>query len=202
MYKVFVNGKLIKLIDDYADYLSDEHTLFLKFKSPEALSFSVDLLVKSTALRQLVIFNEDLEELWENFKSKYNFVHAGGGLVKNSDDKTLFIYKKGKWDLPKGKVDDNEKIADTAIREVKEECGIDDLEIVRELGSTHHIFKQNNQAMLKKTTWYEMKSDFDGKFKVDKKEGIEKAEWLDKKAIKKAFENTYPSIIAVVSGEL
>ena len=202
MYKVFVNDKLIRLIDDYSDYESDDHTLFLRYYSREAIAFSVDLLAKNKTMKQLVIYHNDLEDLWENFSSHYTLISASGGLVKNEQGNVLFIYKRGKWDLPKGKVDEGEALKDAAMREVKEECGIEGLEVVRELDRTYHIYSENSENILKQTHWFEMKSDFNGDFQVDKNEGIEKASWLDEKELKTALENTYPSIVNLCTSSL
>ncbi len=40
-----------------------------------------------------------------------NIKTAGGIVIKN--EKILFIYKNGKWDLPKGKIDKGETIDQT-----------------------------------------------------------------------------------------
>ncbi|ULT24020.1 NUDIX domain-containing protein [Sphingobacterium sp. E70] len=68
--------------------------------------------------------NRDFETVFQNLKSKLKIIKAAGGLVKNGDGDYLFIYRLGKWDLPKGKVEDNEKMKEAAVREVEEECGI------------------------------------------------------------------------------
>ena len=65
---------------------------------------------------------------------------AGGGLVFNESDELLMIYRRGKWDLPKGKLDDGETINDCALREVKEETGLADVEILEAVGITYHDY--------------------------------------------------------------
>lgn len=202
MYKVFVNDKLVKLIDNYSDYASDDYTLFMKFYSKESIVFAIKLLMSNKNMKQLVIYHDDLEKLWGNFKSLYSYMITGGGVVRNEKGEYLFIFKRGKWDLPKGKVNDGEAPKEAAIREVGEEAGVNNLEVLRDLGVTHHIFEEGNDTVLKRTHWYEMKTDFKGDFKVDKKEGIEKAAWLDKAGRAEAFRNTYPSIIEICEGSL
>ena len=86
-------------------------------------------------------------------------IKTAGGIVIR-DDKILFIYKNGRWDLPKGKAEKNENISKTAIREVYEETGILDLSITKPLEKTYHIFKRHKKHFLKSTYWFEMKSDF------------------------------------------
>ena len=60
----------------------------------------------------------------KTLKSKLPVHKAGGGLVYNKKNQVLFIFRNGKWDLPKGGIEKGEKIAYTAIREVEEETGI------------------------------------------------------------------------------
>ena len=72
----------------------------------------------------------------------------------------------------------NENISQTAIREVKEETGIKNLSITKPLEKTFHIFKRGSKYFLKTTYWFEMKSDYEGKLKPQKKEGITRVEWI------------------------
>ena len=92
--------------------------------------------------------NED--DLLESFLKLLPNVIAGGGKVFNSKGHILFIFRNGKWDLPKGKAEANETIDQTALREVEEETGIRDLSISKPLEITYHIFKRNNKILLKK----------------------------------------------------
>jgi 8-oxo-dGTP pyrophosphatase MutT (NUDIX family) len=55
---------------------------------------------------------------------KKMIIKAGGGIVVNEQNEVLLIYRRGKWDLPKGKLDDGETIEECALREVKEETGL------------------------------------------------------------------------------
>jgi 8-oxo-dGTP pyrophosphatase MutT (NUDIX family) len=198
MYKVFVNGKLIKLIADFSQYKSEDHALFLRFYSKEALGYAVELLIKNKGLRELIVYHNDLEALWKNFQSLYQHVPAAGGVVKNKKGHLLFIFKRGTWDLPKGKVDGKESFEKAAIREVQEECGVNDIKKASERGVTYHLYKEGEITFLKETHWFDMDSSFDGDFKVDKKEGIEKAAWVKEKELPKVLSNTYNSIVALL----
>lgn len=119
---------------------------------------------------------------------------AAGGLVKNSNGEFLFIFRRGKWDLPKGKVDEGEKIDEAALREVQEECGIADVEIIRPLTKTHHNYELNGEKILKETHWFLMKTNGSEKLIPQKEEDITEAIWADEKKLKNILENTYETI--------
>jgi 8-oxo-dGTP pyrophosphatase MutT (NUDIX family) len=96
--------------------------------------------------------------------------------------------------LPKGKVEGDEVIEATAIREVEEETGVTGLEIVKPLETTYHIFKRNGRYKIKITYWFEMKTDFSGKLYPQEDEGITKVKWLNEKKTKKALKKSYANI--------
>ena len=92
---------------------------------------------------------------WENFISNFQLVVAAGGYVKNKSREILFIKRNGIWDLPKGKLENNESLFKCAEREVEEECGVSGLEIINELPSTYHCYQtKKGKWILKRTYWY------------------------------------------------
>lgn len=142
----------------------------------------------------MYLVHKNEEKLLKKFLKKAPNVVAGGGKVYNDKGKVLFIFRNGKWDLPKGKIEKKESIEETAIREVEEETGVKGLEIVKPLETTYHIFKRRGRYRIKITYWFEMKTSFDGKLYPQEKEGITKVKWLGKKKIKKAMNNSYANI--------
>ena len=189
MYKVFVNNK----------------PLFLTNKIMKETDFKLFLL-ESIDIKELVskIFNNKIEsaylyhpdekEILKTLKQKIPVQKAGGGLVYNKNGDILFIFRNGKWDLPKGGIEKNEKIEETAIREVEEETGVNKLVITEKLEKTYHIFKRNGRYKLKITHWFEMKSDFEGIPKGQIEEGIEKVVWISPKDLPTVLENSYENI--------
>ena len=125
-------------------------------------------------------------------------VIAAGGKITNSKSETLFIYRNDKWDLPKGKAEKNEQLPQTALREVKEETGVEDLKITKPLEITYHIFKRNDKYFIKKTYWFEMFSTFTGDLKPQKNEGITKVKWVSPKKLIKVRKNIYANIEALI----
>ena len=87
-----------------------------------------------------------------------------------------------------------ENIKDAALREVNEETGVEDIEIIKPLPMTYHFFKRNGVFKLKKTFWYLMKTEFDGKFKPQLNEGITKVEWKLEEELNEIFKNSYENI--------
>ena len=62
--------------------------------------------------------------------------HSAGGVVINGEGKVLVVSQHGtSWSLPKGHIDPGENALAAAKREIYEESGIRDLELIRELGS-------------------------------------------------------------------
>src|SRR5580704_13598268 len=86
-------------------------------------------------------------------------VKAAGGLVINENKEILFMFRRGKWDLPKGKLDPGESLESCAQREVKEETGISYLELLRFLLITQHEYEERGQVILKETHWWLMKAN-------------------------------------------
>ena len=141
-----------------------------------------------------IITSEQPDKAWENFKSNYKIIEAAGGVVSNNQNEVLFIFRLGNWDLPKGKIEEGEKIKEAAIREVEEECGIEDLEIVRQLPDTYHTYTLNGQDILKRTYWFEMKTNYKGELTPQLEEDITEVKWVPKELVGSYMSNTYNSI--------
>lgn len=189
MYKVFVNDKPLFLTNEVA-----KETDFQLF-----LLESVDieqLIVKmfNNKIKKAYLYYPDEKEILKKVKEKIPVKKAGGGLVYNAEGKVLFIYRNGKWDLPKGGIEKNEDIEDTALREVEEETGVNQLKITRKLQKTYHIFKRGGKYRLKITHWFEMKSNFQGTPTPQANEGIEKVAWLSPEEVRDALGNSYENI--------
>ena len=189
MYKVFINTKWIILTTSLPKF---KHALVLPLA---ATSFQTILQVlKETKAKKIYLIGDDPATLLGTFKSKLPVVQAGGGLVRNQSGKMLFIFRKGKWDLPKGKIDKGETLEKGAKREVKEETGVKKLQLNGLAGVTYHIFKRNNKYQLKETHWFHMTTTYTGKLKPELQEDITKAKWKGLKKTAKALENSYGNI--------
>jgi len=138
------------------------------------------------------------KETWREFRKNFVLIKAAGGLVKNEKGEYLFIFRNGKWDLPKGKMDPGESPAQTGLREVEEECGIKKLEIVKKIKKSYHIYELKGKQAMKKTYWFEMLCKDDAVPTPQKEEGIQKAIWVKAEEFKQWKKEMYPSIWDIV----
>jgi 8-oxo-dGTP pyrophosphatase MutT (NUDIX family) len=189
MYKVFVNDKPLFLTNQI-----EKETDFQLF-----LLESIDieqLIIKmfQNKITKASLYYPDEKAILKKLKEKIPVCKAGGGLVYNQKGEVLFIFRNGKWDLPKGGIEKGEEIEDTAMREVEEETGVGSLSITRKLQKTYHVFKRNGKYKLKVTHWFEMQSNFDGMPYPQENEGIEKAVWLNPEQVKEALKNSFENI--------
>ena len=90
-------------------------------------------------------------------------IESAGGLVCNHYHHILLMFKRGKWDMPKGRIEDGQSREKSALREVQEETGLpmSRLTIKGKLVSTWHTTQHQNIKYLKKTHWYLMQYDGD-----------------------------------------
>lgn len=189
MYKVFVND--VPLI------LSTKKDLGENYVSLPIKKVRIKRIIKKISKGELLyvnLYHEKEEKLLKHLFKKLRVVIAAGGMVLNDKDEILFIYRKKRWDLPKGKTEKNETIEASAIREVEEETGVEGLKVTKFLQKTYHIFKRKGRYRLKVTHWYEMRTSYEGELRPETKEGIEKAKWKDLKKSQKALQKSYANI--------
>lgn len=145
-----------------------------------------------------VFLHTNLDELYKAFKRKFVFIQAAGGLVHIAGNRFLLIFRHGKWDLPKGKLDAGESLETCAAREVKEETGLTHLTLEKPLCITYHTYRQDGKDFLKESHWYLMTAS-DAQVLIPQiEEDIEKCEWVDTDKLVPYMENTHPSILEVL----
>ena len=189
MYKVFVNDKPLFLTNEIV-----KETDFQLFLLESADIKQVIVKIFQNKIQKAYLYHPDEKEIMKTLKTKIPVQKAGGGLVYNAKNEVLFIFRNGKWDLPKGGTEKGEAIEDTAMREVEEETGVGNLVVNQKLQKTYHIFKRNGRLKLKITHWFEMRTTFDGIPEGQAEEGIEKVAWLNPEEIKEALKNSYENI--------
>jgi len=189
MYKVFVNDKPIVLTT-----VVSKETDFKNYLLKTAKIGKIIRELNKSSINEVRLIGKKEDKLLKKFLKKLPKVLAGGGKVYNDKGDILFIYRNSKWDLPKGRVDGKETIEAAALREVEEETGVKDLEIIKPLEITYHIFKRNGRHRIKITHWFEMRTSYTGDLIPEANEGITNVEWLNAEQTKRALENSYGNI--------
>jgi ADP-ribose pyrophosphatase YjhB (NUDIX family) len=189
MYKVFINQKEIILTSTAP---KGKGVKVLPLKSTPFKN--IIRIIRTTRVKRLYLMHDNPKKLLSGFKKKLPVTIAAGGVVQHEEGKLLFIYRKKRWDLPKGRVDKGETLEGAAKREVKEETGVKKIKVGKPAGVTYHVFKRNNRYQLKETHWFFMKTSYEGVLTPEIKEDITKATWKNKSKTAKAIKNTYPNI--------
>lgn len=166
-------------------------------------SISIDDLIKQAEddlITGIIYLSDNPDRSWTNFTGRYVLMEAAGGVVKNKSEELLIIYRRKKWDLPKGKLEYAESPENAAVREVMEECGLKSVHLKKPILKTFHTYTEKNKFILKKTHWFSMETADEGKLKPQVEEDIEKAKWMSKeKVFEKIFVNTYGTIRDVLN---
>jgi 8-oxo-dGTP pyrophosphatase MutT (NUDIX family) len=125
---------------------------------------------------------------------------AAGGLVYNEKDELLMIFRRGKWDLPKGKLDDGESIEDCAVREVIEETGLTTVIRGDLIGITYHQYFDQwiKEEVIKETHWYRMHAPGDQQLIPQTEEDIELIKWVAGKELEDCLSDSYDTIVEIV----
>lgn len=120
-------------------------------------------------------------------------IEAAGGIVRDPQGRVLMIFRRGHWDLPKGKWEPGETIEQCAVREVEEECGVTGLSIEASVGTTEHTYAGDEGEIIKRTYWFLMHCP-GGALTPQTEEDIDLAEWVEHEELNKRLPATYPTI--------
>lgn len=133
-------------------------------------------------------------EMLVKFCAEFEEIKAAGGLVVNTKSEVLLIKRRGFWDLPKGKVENGEFLRQAAVREVREECGVQKLKVVSTIKPTFHIYPINQVLVLKTTYWYLMECSDPENTLPQAEEEIEEVKWVSQADLAPYMENTFDNI--------
>ena len=200
--KIYFNNKPLFLIDEknkeIEELLHHEDTVFIDdfdFHTVKAMVHEME----SSKIHAGVFLHKDVTVLLNAFKRKLTLVKAAGGLIYTDGKEILLIFRKGKWDLPKGKLDKGETLEYCAIREITEETGLKNIGLKKPLSITYHTYHEGGKHILKESHWYMIKGDRSEVLTPQVNEDIEKCEWVSVDKLAPYMENTHASIIDVVN---
>lgn len=197
MYKLYVNETPLKLCST-AEVITD---LAGTFKNP-VVPYSgqkklfLQYVNNHFNYNSIVFYHDDLNILFQEFMTTFKVIEAAGGIVRNND-KILVIFRRGSWDIPKGKIDAGETIEKAAIREVREETGVK-ATLERPLPVTYHVFKAGGEWTIKVTFWFNMTAKSTDIF-IQTEEGITDAQWVIPDEFLKSYQPIYANIRDLVT---
>lgn len=183
--------------DEKSLILTDEINVVADFSGCEKSTIMQAIQLLQTQ-NFVCIYNDDFETLFESFKSCFTYIEAAGGFIRNENDEYLFIFRREKWDLPKGKLEVGETPEIASVREVQEETGLQSVCRKDFRCSTWHTYELRGEHILKQTYWFNMEATKNQDSKPQLEEQITQLEWLSKSEFSKVLANTFPSIAFVL----
>ena len=203
-YKVYFSDKpfiITNKLQAGEDILASTHGTIMLNHYDQASLLQATYSLENTAARAVIVLTDQADKAFELFRSFFTQVQTGGGLIKNERDEYLFIFRRKKWDLPKGKLDDGETIEQCALREVEEETGLQKVTLDKFLTDTWHSYSERGKRILKQSTWYNMSASSAEKLVPQTEEDIEEIAWLLKAQWAFVLQNTFQSIKDVLAAD-
>lgn len=201
-YKIYINGKPVFLATraqaPEIAILADKNNFVGQYVGKKKMILQyLDLLDKNKDVEAVVLYATDIDALWTDFQACFKILEAAGGYVLNQDNQLLVFFRRGSWDMPKGKIDEGETPEEAAVREVQEETGLVNLTMDGFLCHTWHTYEQKGKRILKKTWWYRMQTG-DTQLVPQTEEDIEEIRWVVPEAWVEAEKAVYGSIRDVI----
>ena len=218
--KIYFKNRCLQLLKPDADFKGQ----IIVPESAQELEQILRDFEKRSRLSELALSSPDYKQLKRDIKSLFTIVEAAGGFVRNEKGEILFIFRRGKWDLPKGKIerrgegrrtrDEGRRTREEerkmkiehrkaeAVREVKEETGIGEVKVIRKMKPTYHVFHEKGVRMLKKSYWFEMTAPKDQKLVPQLEEDIRFVRWFLPEDLGIVLKNTFGSLREMVEENL
>lgn len=207
MYKLFINNKVIFLLQNPAhiENLIQEEYIIEPYLSKENFQSILSVILNNDNKNNIVLYGNNIQRIFNEICEFFICIEAAGGVVQNKQDEILLIFRRGSWDLPKGKIEMHETTTAAAIREVEEETGLKNVTIVQPISfkklhnkATYHSYFLKEQLALKISYWFLMKVEKSDNVIPQTEEDIEQVVWVKKQDIPNYYNNMYPSIIDVL----
>ncbi len=168
--------------------------VLLKNPTNRSIDKLLDLMTNNDLERvsMITVVTDSKKKIIEYIKSKYKLIEAGGGIVEKNGE-FLMIYRKGLWDIPKGKMEMGETPKKCAKREVEEETYVK-VKVGEKIGAIWHTYTNRKNRILKKTHWYAMTCMDDREMKPQMTENITKVQWMNMQEMQEALADSYRSL--------
>lgn len=197
--KIYFGNKPLFLAEEKTEelkpFLHDKHTEVSKDIKSKEISTLIVKMQEAKTTAGIILYN--VTEAFNALKKEFTLIQASGGLVYEQN-KILLIYRRGKWDLPKGKLDEGEDLGQCALREIKEETGLGEIKLEQTLCTTYHTYYERGQHILKESHWHLVKGNSGEPLVPQTEEDIEKCEWVDANNLSSYMENAPASIVDVI----
>ena len=194
MYTLFCNNRKLLANNFCENLLSVDNK---EVKNSDEIVGKIKNWLEDESVECLDLGDADAGNLAFAIKSIFRQAPAAGGVVV-IDNQFVAIERNGIPDLPKGHIEKGETPEMAAMREVEEETGISNLEIIENLPSTWHCYMLDNQWVMKKTSWFLMKTKSGMRNIPQTEEGVTKVYLVDKEGVT-GFENkTFASLKTLV----
>ena len=198
--KIYFGNKPLFLAEEKTEeikpFLNGKNTEVVKDLKKEEISSLIAKMLEAKTEAGLILYN--VTDAFNALKKEFTLIQASGGLVYDQN-KFLLIYRRGKWDLPKGKLDEGEDLGQCALREIKEETGARNIKLEQTLCTTYHTYYERGQHILKESHWHLVKGNEDEPLVPQIEEDIEKCEWVNIDNLSPYLENAPASILDVIS---
>jgi len=197
MHRIYFDNRRLTICSSDWHSINDPNATLISCDTEEEISKIPDFFDKNKNIQKLYLVTDKEREVYNLLCQQFKEIDAAGGLVKNRAGDYLMIFRRDKWDLPKGKREDGEDYQTNALREVQEETGLEDLILKEKICVTHHVYHLNGNFILKHTHWFNMLYDKPVDLIPQTEEDINIATWIAKSSLSDKLNNTYPSIIEV-----
>ncbi|MCY7293326.1 MAG: NUDIX domain-containing protein [Ferruginibacter sp.] len=195
--KIYVDESPIYITDELSDELkklsNQKEVLFFNEKLPTDAAEILSAL-QDNKKEAAIIYGKNLQELKEDFFQQFIIIEAAGGIVQNENKDLLFIFRRNKWDLPKGKMEEGETPEICAEREIEEETGVKNLLLKHTIGETYHIYTERGKTILKISHWFYFTTEGEQKTIPQTEEDIAEVKWIHTRNIKEPMANTHQNI--------
>ncbi len=199
--KIYVNESPIYITNELSAELKKKsiqnNVLFVEGENSINVDIIMNGLKKET--KEIIILADHIEKAKAVFVTHFTNIEAAGGIVQNEKKELLYIFRRGKWDLPKGKLEKNESPEVCAAREIEEETGVKNLILKHKIGETYHIYEENKTWILKTSHWFYFISHGKQQTAAQTEEDISEVKWIHTRNIKEPMANTYQNIKDILS---